>query len=243
MAEDGRDFLTRHFGAVLTALVAVAGLAVGLWQFTVQTARAEREERLALARFVVDNYEALFPDGEALRPAHMEAVMQAAFPEDLTKRFAELRAAQLTRAAEEASSAEVVRRASDQLALLPPRPAVTVAPPPGTEPILAPAPARVFVHYGDDADLPAVERLLAALREGGFRVPAPDLQAGVTIGAADVRHFDNAPEGEAVFRLLAEALPGAPLRDGAPRDLSRSFPNMPPDVIEVWLPRGLPAAP
>ena len=237
MAEDGRDFLTRHFGAVLTALVAVAGLTVGYYQFSVQTERAEREERLALARFVVDNYEALFPDGDALRPAHMEAVMQAAFPEDLTERFARVRAEQLTLAAREATSADTVRRASDQLALLPPAPAVAVAPPSGTEPIMIAPSARVFVHYGDGADLPAVERLLEALRDEGFRVPAPDLQAGVTIRAADVRHFDNAAEGDVVARLLAEALPGAPLREGVPRNLSTSFPNMPADVIEVWLPR------
>lgn len=235
MADGGRepDFLTRHFGAVVTALVTLAGLAVGFFQFAVQQDRAEREWNLALSGFVLEHYEALFDEDDPLRRAHMRALMTATFPEHVIQAFDAAQQTQLSGVVETAETRDVLMRASDRLAELSFE-QVTAAPVQRETVAVTPT---AFLHIADEADRGEALALRSALAEAGFRAPGVE-RVEVRLSAADVRYFhrEDEPRAARARALLAEAVAGrAPVRP-EPVFLGDAYPNVPRGVIEVWIP-------
>ena len=220
------DFLTRHFGTVITALVTVAGLAIGLFQFVVQQDRAEREWNLALSRFVIEHYPALFDETDPLRRARMRALMQSTFPPEVVQSFEDSRRIQLGTVIEQAPTRETVLRAAEDLAELPgpPQPAPTVM-------------ATVYLQIVAEEDREFAEALRTRLAGTGFRAPGIEL-VQVTMRAADVRYYHEEDEARArqVLDLLQSALGDQADVRPTPQFLGARYPNVPRGIIEAWIP-------
>jgi hypothetical protein len=95
----------------------------------------------------------------------------------------------------------------------------------------------VYVHYQNASDSDAVDLIISALRQTGYRVPGKQLVVQATSG--DVRYYK--PEDRDAAAAVREAVQTA-LVDRfkfGPKslmDLSKTFPNLPRGIVELWLP-------
>jgi len=95
----------------------------------------------------------------------------------------------------------------------------------------------VYVHYQNKTDAAFVDSLINALREAGYRVPGKQVVVQATSG--DIRYYK--PEDKEAARALrdfVQPILGNRLiiGDRSLVDLSRTFPNLPRGILELWLP-------
>jgi hypothetical protein len=95
----------------------------------------------------------------------------------------------------------------------------------------------VYVHYQNKADAAVIDSLISALREAGYRVPGKQIVTQPTNG--DIRYYKSDDKGAAkALRDIVQPILGDRLviGDGSLVDLSKTFPNLPRGILELWLP-------
>ena len=249
-AEGRPDLLTRHFGAVITGLVALVGAGLGYVQFTTESKRLaeeqearraqdEREWKLALTSFAVENYDQIFSDNETQR-ARLQALMQATFPDRVLQAFYEAQVREATTFTEVRRTANALqslqrhqaRPADDGSDAAEPSQPVRESP----EPLVVEATA--FVQYGAQDDESWIKAMMAELRDAGFRTPGSELVEAFAEGKPDVRYFhaENENDAERALEILRDRLPEGMQVPSAPSYLGESYDAVPEGIVEVWVP-------
>lgn len=236
-------FLNRNLGTVITAIVSLAAVLVSLSQVWVawsakereleQAAmRQNREWNLSILKYISENKALLFGTDNEERK-RITSIILVTFPEEITQ-------ALFRKLEDSAGSVEEVREWNAAVAQLV-RQTGTTTVPQGVA--AAERAVRVFPHYQDEADADLVESIGARLEEVGYRVPGRQVVQQATKG--DVRYFheEDRSSAQQVASMAQEQL----IKAGRQLQLSTiylggRFKNVPPGVIELWIPRASAAA-
>lgn len=95
----------------------------------------------------------------------------------------------------------------------------------------------VYVHFQNKADSLFVDSLINALREAGYRVAGKQVVVQATNG--DIRYYKPEDRDAAKeLRDIVQPILGNRLTisDRSLLDLSKTFPNLPRGILELWLP-------
>lgn len=95
----------------------------------------------------------------------------------------------------------------------------------------------VYVHFQNKADSLFVDSLINALREAGYRVAGKQVVVQATNG--DIRYYKPEDRDAAKeLRDIVQPILGNRLMisDRSLLDLSKTFPNLPRGILELWLP-------
>lgn len=210
-------FLSRHFGSVLTAGVALIAVVVAYSQTVLQ----EREAQRNAGEFVLEHRDVIF-NGSAEEQELLRDVMEKTIPEEI---FSEVAVA----IQRQARSAEVMAVWTTQEA----RPAGPETRPGGQRA----KPTRMFVHYSAEEDAETVDGLIRVLRGNRYPIPGKELVAQETDG--DIRYFHETDKAIAVqAKKIVESWLG---ERGIEQEVTviglvDQYPNVPRGVLELWLP-------
>lgn len=93
----------------------------------------------------------------------------------------------------------------------------------------------VLIDYKSDTDKDVVNRVAIGLRDKGYVVPDTQLVTQQTSG--DVRYYRPSEQSDAkLLKQNVEGLIGSKQMSLKLLDISKTYPNLPSGIMEVWIP-------
>jgi hypothetical protein len=248
-------FFNRHAGAIIGAIVSMTAVLASAYQSIhssqqhteelrlqtdlkvreLQTSEFEWKRRVA-ELFILHDKD-IFASDQQTKNRFIH-IFVATLPDDITKVILpELSSTLVTSAEDYSTIIDAVQSKGlpqgDQTAL---QTAVEQSVKPSALPSDQSKP-MVYVHFQDKADAAFVDSLVNDLRQAGYRVPGKQLVVQATSG--DIRYYKTLDAQAArELRDVVQPILGDRLKlgDDSLMDLSRTFPNLPRGILELWLP-------